>query len=115
MKSQIDQLENQKAAAVKEMARPHQERVSPQGTHSVDFYGLIHAPIHNYHQIPEAKQALEGEWEKLEKIPAWDMKGVRSKAEVRKNAQKTGNGAFCATNGTVLPQKRRIGKEAPNV
>ena len=56
----------------------------------MDFYGLIHAPIHNYHQIPEAKQALEGEWEKLENIPAWDMKGVRSKRAVKEEAYKTG-------------------------
>ena len=33
-------------------------------------------------KIPEAKAAVDKEWEKLEKIPAWDMTKVRSKKEV---------------------------------
>ena len=33
-------------------------------------------------KIPGAKAAVEKEWEKLEKIPAWDVTKVRSKKEV---------------------------------
>ena len=32
--------------------------------------------------IPVAKAAVDKEWEKLEKIPAWDLTRVRSKKEV---------------------------------
>ena len=33
-------------------------------------------------KIPAAKAAVDKEWEKLEKIPAWDLTKVRSKSEV---------------------------------
>ena len=33
-------------------------------------------------KIPAAKAAVVKEWEKLEKIPAWDLTKVRSKKEV---------------------------------
>ena len=32
-------------------------------------------------KIPAAKAAVDKEWEKLEKIPAWDLTKVRSKKE----------------------------------
>ena len=31
---------------------------------------------------PAAKAAVDQEWEKLEKIPAWDITKVRNKSEV---------------------------------
>ena len=33
-------------------------------------------------KVPAAKTAVDKEWEKLEKIPAWDLTTVRSKKEV---------------------------------
>ena len=33
-------------------------------------------------KIPAAKAAVDKEWEKLEKIPAWDLTKVRNKSEV---------------------------------
>ena len=33
-------------------------------------------------EVPAAKTAVDKEWEKLEKIPAWDLTRVRSKSEV---------------------------------
>ena len=33
-------------------------------------------------KIPAAKAAVDKEWEKLEKIPAWDLTKIRSKSEV---------------------------------
>ena len=43
------------------------------------------AQIYSYassHKIPAAKGAVDKEWEKLEKIPAWDLTKVKSKKEV---------------------------------
>ena len=41
-------------------------------------------------KIPAAKVAVEKEWEKLEKIPAWDLTKVRSKSEVIDEARTSG-------------------------
>ena len=41
-------------------------------------------------KIPAAKAAVDKEWEKLEKIPAWDLTKVRSKSEVIDEARTKG-------------------------
>ena len=38
--------------------------------------------------IPDAKAAADKEWKKLETIPAWDVRKVKSKKEVLEEAQK---------------------------
>ena len=39
-------------------------------------------------KIPDAKEAVEKDWEKLEKIPAWQLTKVRNKKEVIEEARK---------------------------
>ena len=39
-------------------------------------------------QIPDAKAAVDKEWEKLEKLPAWQLTTVQSEKEVILGAQK---------------------------
>ena len=39
-------------------------------------------------KIPDATAAVDKEWKKLETIPAWDERKVKSKKEVIKEAQK---------------------------
>ena len=41
-------------------------------------------------KIPAAKAAVDEEWEKLEKIPVWDLTKVRSKKEVIDEARTSG-------------------------
>ena len=41
-------------------------------------------------EIPAAKAAVDKEWEKLEKIPAWNLTKVRSEKEVIDEARTTG-------------------------
>ena len=41
-------------------------------------------------KIPDAKAAAEKEWEKLEKIPAWDTTKVRNKSEMIDDARTKG-------------------------
>ena len=41
-------------------------------------------------QIPAAKAAVDTEWEKLEKIPAWDLTKVRNTSEVIDEARTNG-------------------------
>ena len=42
-------------------------------------------------KIPDAKAAVDKEWKKLETIPAWHVRKVKSKKEVIKDAQKNNN------------------------
>ena len=41
-------------------------------------------------KIPSAKAAVDKEWDKLEKIPAWNLTKVRSKSEVINEARTKG-------------------------
>ena len=47
-------------------------------------YNLVHKfiPMPQAMKIPEAKAAMDKEWEKPEKIPAWQLAKVRNKKEV---------------------------------
>ena len=42
------------------------------------------------HEIPAAKAAVDKEWEKLEKISAWNLTKVRSKKDVIDEARTSG-------------------------
>ena len=92
----MQELEKRTGATRKALGRPHQERVAAKGTHLVEFYGLIHTPVTDYLKIPEAREALNKEWEKLENIPYVDFKAVRPKAQVKAEAQKNGQSVHFA-------------------
>ena len=40
---------------------------------------MIHTPVDNWKKISEAAAALEKEWVKLEKMPAWDPKQAKER------------------------------------
>ena len=62
------------------------------GDNSLQHYNLVHKfiPLPQAIKIPAAKAAVDQEWEKLEKIPAWDLTKVRSKSEVIDEAKDDG-------------------------
>ena len=45
-------------------------------------------PMSHTVKIPDAKAAVDKEWEKLQKLPAWQMTKIKSKRKVMKEAQK---------------------------
>ena len=59
----------------------HEDHTAGKGNNSLQHYKLVHnfIPMPQAMKIPEAKAAVDKEWEKLEKIPAWDLTKVRSK------------------------------------
>ena len=59
--------------------QPHVDKISATGTHSTEFYGMVHTPVTNWKKIPEASAALEKEWQKLEKY----RRGIPSRLERR--------------------------------
>ena len=72
--------------------RKHQDHIAPRGTHTIDAYGLVHAPIPipKAFKNPRAKAALDAEWSKLEAYPAWRYDLVRSRKTVEREAKKAG-------------------------
>ena len=62
------------------------------GDNSLQHHNLVHKlnPMLQAMKIPAAKAAVDKEWEKLEKIPAWSLTKVRSKKEVIDEARTKG-------------------------
>ena len=62
------------------------------GDNSLQHYNLVHKfiPMPQAMKIPAAKAAVDKEWEKLEKVSAWNLTKVRSKKEVIDEARTTG-------------------------
>ena len=70
----------------------HEDHIAGKGDSSLQHYNLVHKfiPMFQAIKIPAAKAAVDKEWEKLEKIPAWDLTKVRSKKEVIDEARTKG-------------------------
>ena len=70
----------------------HEDHIAGKRYNSLQHYTLVHKfiPVHQAMKIPAAEAAVDKEWEKLEKIPAWDKTKVRNKSEVIGEARKEG-------------------------
>ena len=70
----------------------HEDHIGGRGDNSLPRYNLVHKfiPMPQAMKICAAKAAVDKEWEKLEKIPAWNMTKVRSKKEVIDEARTSG-------------------------
>ena len=62
----------------------HEGHISGKGYNSLQHYNLVHKfiPMTQVMKIPASKAAVDKEWEKLEKIPTWDLSKVRNKSEM---------------------------------
>ena len=70
----------------------HEDQIAGKGDNSLQQNNLEHKflPMRQARKIPAAKAAIDKEWEKLEKIPAWNLTKVRSKKEVIDEARAKG-------------------------
>ena len=70
----------------------HEDHVAGRGDNSLQHYNLVHKFIlmHQAMKIPAAKAAVDKEWEKLEKISAWNLTKVKSKKQVIDEARMSG-------------------------
>ena len=62
----------------------HEDHIAGKGENSLQHYNLVHKfiPMPQDMKIPAAKAAVNKEWEKLEKISAWNLTKVKSKKQV---------------------------------
>ena len=70
----------------------HEDHVAGKRDNALQHYNLVHKsfPMHQAMKNPAAKAAVDKEWEKLEKISAWNLTKVRSKKEVIDEARTKG-------------------------
>ena len=70
----------------------HEDHIAGKGNNSLQHKMLVHKfiPVPQAMKIPVAKAAVDEEWERLEKIPAWNLTRVRSKEEVIDEARMSG-------------------------
>ena len=70
----------------------HEDHLAGRGNNSPQHFNLVHKfiPMPQAMKIPATKAAVVQEWEKLEKIPSWDLTKVRSKKEVIDEARTKG-------------------------
>ena len=70
----------------------HEDHIAGKGDNSLQHYNLIHKffPMPQAMKIPAAKAAVDKEWEKLEKISAWNLTKVKSKKQVIDEARTSG-------------------------
>ena len=74
------------------MPHYHQDHFAGKGENSLQHFNLVHKfiPMPRAMKILAAKAAVDKEWEKLEKISAWNLTKVRSKKEVIDEARTSG-------------------------
>ena len=84
--------ESTRLRMAKSIPNHHEDHIAGKGNNSLQPYNLVHKfiPMPQAVKIPAAKAAVDKEWEKLEKISAWNLTKVRSKKEVIDEARTTG-------------------------
>ena len=97
------------------MPQHHEDHIAGKGENSLQHYNLVHKfiPMPQAMKIPAAKAAVDKEWEKLEKISAWNLTKVRSKKEVIDEARSYSS--FCIINGHLSSEKCWIGGKTPEI
>ena len=70
----------------------HEDHIAGKGENSLQHFNLVHKyiPMPQAMKIPAAEAAVDKEWEKLEKIPAWNLAEVKSKKKVIDEARTSG-------------------------
>ena len=86
----------------------HEDHIAGKGGNSLQHCNLVHnfIPMPQAMKIPAAKAAVDKEWEKLEKISAWDLTSLKSKKKVIDEARTSGATVhFCIINGHLSSEK----------
>ena len=76
-----------------------EDHIAGKGENSLEHHNLVpkFIPMPQAMKIPAAKAAVDKEWEKLEKISAWNLTKVRSEKEVIDEARTKGRKVYFAS------------------
>ena len=72
----LDASESTRMRKEESLPKYHEDHIAGRGDNSLQHYNLVHKFIlmPQAMKIPAAKAAVDKDWEKLEKIPAWDLR-----------------------------------------
>ena len=72
--------------------REHQDHIAMSGYCSEEWFALVHTPIplKKAYKIPNAKKAVDTEWDKLTKKGAWDFSTVEPRKQVVADTKRRG-------------------------
>ena len=92
-----------------EGAKDHEDHIAGKGFKSLSHYNLVRKFIllPQALKIPEAKAAVDKEWEKLEQMPAWQLTKVRSKKESFRRHREGKNSSYCYIDGAFVISRIR--------
>ena len=95
------------------IANHHEDHIAGKGENSLQHYNLVHKfiPLPQAMKIPAARAAVDKEWEKLEKISAWNLTKVRSKKEVIDEARTSGATVHFASLMDICHLKNALSSE----
>ena len=88
--------------------RDREDLIAEKVLNSWSHYNLVRKPVSTLQamKIPDAKAAVDKEWEKLEKLLAWQLTKVKNKKEVIGKAQKEGKTVpRCHIDGSLSLQE----------
>ena len=107
-------VESQRIRTLKRKEKTHQDQIADRGQVSMSHYNMVHKPIPTptTMKILEARTAVDEDWTKLQKQPAWDESNVTNNAEVIQRANFEGKTVhFCNIDGLVSSQEFWIGEQ----
>ena len=84
--------ESTRMRMVNSIPHNHEDHIAGKGENSLQHYNLVHKffRMPQAMKISAAKAAVDKEWEKLEKISAWNLTKVKSKIKVIDEARTSG-------------------------
>ena len=88
----LEASESTRMCMEESLPKYHEDHIAGKGINSLQHYKMVHKfiPMPHAMKIPAAKATVDKEWEKLEKIPAWDITKVRNKSGVIDEARTKG-------------------------
>ena len=71
----LEASESARTRMEESLPKHHEDHIAGKGDNALQHYDLVHKfiPMPQAMKIPAAKAAVDKEWEKLGKIPAWDL------------------------------------------
>ena len=103
--------ESTRLRMVESLPHHHDDHIAGKGENSLQHCNLVHKfiPVLQALKISAAKAAADKEWEKLEKISAWNLTKVRCKTGDQWSKDVGRYSSFCIINGHMSSEKCWIG------
>ena len=96
-------------------SRDHEDHIAGEGFNSLSHHNLVHkpVPILQAMKIPDAKAAVDKEWDKFEKLQAW--KSRAKKKGIGKATKRRKDSSFCYADEPMPTQELGVGAKVPNI